>query len=74
MTLRPSALFAFALCAVLWAAAPAGAADAPLVAGYWTEFYEHWVGVFRQQNGVVMLTLGIGAVCLFVITRGKWKK
>ena len=46
----------------------------PLFAAYWSAFYDHWAGVFRQQNGVVMLTLGLGAVCLFVITRGKWKK
>jgi hypothetical protein len=46
----------------------------PLFAGYWTAFYDHWAGVFQQQNGVVMLTLGIGLVCLFIITRGKWKK
>ncbi len=75
MTLRPFTLFAVAACALLFAAGPAAAADsAPLVAGYWDEFYDHWSGVVKQQNGVVMLTLVIGAVCLFIITRGKWQK
>ena len=75
MTLRSLRLFALALCGALWTALPAGAADSgALVAGYWTEFYEHWAGLLKQQNGVVMATLGIGVVCLFIITRGKWKK
>ncbi len=72
MTLRTLALLA--LCALSLTAGPAGAADAPLVAGYWTEFTDHWTGVFKQQNGVVMGTLLLGVVCLFIITRGKWKK
>ena len=43
-------------------------------AGYWSGFLDHWRGVFQQQNGVVMGALLVGAVCLFIITRGKWKK
>ena len=31
-------------------------------------------GVFQKQNGVVLVVLGVGAVALFIITRGKWKK
>ena len=42
--------------------------------GYWTGFWEHWGGYFKQQSGVVMIALGVGAVSLFIITRGKWKK
>lgn len=75
MSLRPLTLFALATGAALLTAPPAGAADSgALFAGYWTEFYEHWAGVLKQQNGVVMATLGLGAVCLFIITRGKWRK
>ena len=37
------------------------------------QFVEHWTGVFQKQNGIVLGTLLIGAVCLFIITRGKWK-
>lgn len=43
-------------------------------AGYWQGFLDHWGGVFQKQNGVVMGALLIGVVCLFIITRGKWKK
>lgn len=75
MSLRPITPFALTACAALLTALPAAAADSSaLVAGYWTEFYEHWAGVLKQQNGVVMATLGLGAVCLFIITRGKWRK
>lgn len=75
MSLRPLTSFALAACAALATALPARAADSgALVAGYWTEFYEHWAGLLKQQNGVVMATLGVGAVCLFIITRGKWRK
>lgn len=55
----------------------AGAAESsatPLVANYWDGFIKHWTGVFQQQNGIVMGTLVVGAVCLFIITRGKWRK
>lgn len=52
----------------------AGPAARPLVAGYWGEFVDHWSGKLRQQNGVVMFALGVGAVGLFIITRGKWLK
>ena len=75
MTLRPLRPFALAAAAAPLLAAPAAAgAGVPLVAGYWTEFYDHWSGLLRQQNGVVVFTMGVGAVCLFIITRGKWRK
>ncbi|MFM8272272.1 MAG: hypothetical protein ACKODX_08035 [Gemmata sp.] len=74
MTLRLLGLFALALLALPLAAGPAGAADGPLFAGYWSEFVDHWTGVLRRQNGVVLFALGVGAVCLFIITRAKWKK
>lgn len=73
---RTLVLFGLAALAVLLAAAPAPAADGPppLVASYWEGFIDHWSGVFQKQNGVVMGALVVGAVCLFIITRGKWKK
>jgi hypothetical protein len=72
MTLRTVAL---ALVALALAAAPAAAAEAaPPLASYWSGFVDHWSGAFKKQNGIVMFALLVGAVCLFVITRGKWQK
>jgi Spy/CpxP family protein refolding chaperone len=75
MTLRTAAL---ALAALALAAAPATAASAaaaaPPLASYWSGFLDHWSGAFKKQNGIVMFALLVGAVCLFVITRGKWRK
>lgn len=47
---------------------------APLLGSYWEGFIDHWSGVFKKQNGIVMGTLLVGALCLFIITRGKWRK
>ena len=71
-----SILFA-ALALVLLHSAPASAATGaatPPIADYWDGFVEHWSGMLKKQNGVVMFVLGLGAVSLFIITRGKWKK
>jgi len=69
---------ALAVFAALLTAAPASAAEAApptLLAGsYWDGFVDHWSAVFQKQNGIVMGALLVGAVCLFIITRGKWKK
>jgi hypothetical protein len=46
----------------------------PLFGGYWSSFVDHWAGYFGQQNGVIMAALGLGALSLLIITRGKWKK
>jgi hypothetical protein len=65
----------FAAAAILALASPAAASDgAPLFGGYWSQFVNHWTGYFGKQNGVIMFALGLGAVSLFIITRGKWKK
>jgi hypothetical protein len=53
---------------------PAAASSGGPVFGYWSEFLDHWGGYFKKQSGVVMIALGVGAVSLFIITRGKWKK
>jgi hypothetical protein len=76
MTHRRLPPLLLAALAVPLAAGPAlaGADPAPLVAGYWAEFLDHWATVFQRQNGIVMGTIGFGALCLFIITRGKWKK
>jgi hypothetical protein len=73
MTTRTLALLTLAALAVACTANPAAAADAPL-ASYWSGFIDHWSGAFKKQNGIVMFALLVGAVCLFVITRGKWRK
>ena len=76
MTLRTTAPALLAALAVLTTAGPVAAAGAgpALVAGYWEGFLDHWTDVFQKQNGIVMLALVVGALCLFIITRGKWRK
>lgn len=80
MSTRTFVLFFLAAVAVPLCAGPALAGDsagggsAPVFAGYWNSFIEHWTDVLSKQNGVVMAALLVGAVCLFIITRGKWKK
>lgn len=76
---RASIAFRIALSLMLLAtiAAPVAAgatSGSPLIGSYWTGFVDHWLGQLKQQNGVVLFALGIGAVSLFIITRGKWKK
>jgi hypothetical protein len=46
----------------------------PLYASYWDGFVEHWGSKIKKQNGVIMVVLAVGAVSLFIITRGKWNK
>jgi hypothetical protein len=46
----------------------------PLFAGYWGEFIDHWTGKLKNQNSIILCALGVGAVGLFIITRGKWLK
>jgi hypothetical protein len=65
---------ALALSAGPAAAAPPGPPAAPLFASYWSSFLDHWGDFFKKQNGIVMAALGVGAVSLFIITRGKWLK
>jgi hypothetical protein len=58
-------------------AAPAFAAEsssATLFGSYWQDFLDHWGEVLQQQNGIVMGVLAVGALALFIITRGKWRK
>lgn len=73
-TTRRLPALAFLALLALPAAAAAGPGGPVLAVGYWEGFVEYWKGVFQQQNGVVMGVLGVGAVALFIITRGKWRK
>ncbi len=41
---------------------------------YTSGFIDYWSKFFKKQNGIVMTALVVGAVCLFIITRGKWRK
>jgi hypothetical protein len=62
---------------LLVSTAPAFAGEPGSVAlfgSYWQDFLDHWGEVFMQQNGIVMGVLGVGALALFIITRGKWRK
>jgi len=70
-----SLLVAVALAASAAPAAAASAAPAaPLFGGYTSNFLDHWADFFKKQNGIIMAALGVGAVSLFIITRGKWLK
>ena len=74
-------LAAVAALALALTASPAAASPTatpvsatPLLGGYWQEFWDHWTGLLKKQNGVIMAALGVGAVSLIIITRGKWRK
>jgi hypothetical protein len=60
--------------AVLTPSPAAASVGNPVFAGYWSDFVDHWFGYFSKQQGVVLVALGVGAVSLLIITRGKWKK
>lgn len=64
------ALFASPLQAAVASSAPV----APVFATYWDGFLDHWGGMLKKQNGIIMFALGVGALSLFIITRGKWNK
>lgn len=68
-------LFALTLLALITLAGPVAAGSGePLFGNYWQGFLDFWKGTFQKQNGVVMGVLGVGAVALIIITRGKWQK
>ena len=56
---------------------PAAADAAPPLAagGYWGQFSDYWLGRFKQQSGMVLAVLAVGAVGIGIIIFGnKWKK
>ena len=67
-------LVAAALAASAGPAAASSAPVTPLFGGYASGFIDHWTEFFKKQNGIIMAALGVGAVSLFIITRGKWIK
>jgi len=74
-SLSAARLFGVAVLLLLSLATPAAAGDGGAVFGnYWQGFIEYWQGAFMKQNGIVMGVLGVGALALFIITRGKWRK
>ena len=41
---------------------------------YWQSFVEFWTRSIKQQNSMVLIVVGLGAVGIFIITRAKGKK
>ncbi|QEL13218.1 hypothetical protein [Limnoglobus roseus] len=70
----------FAVAALFVLAAPPLAAAEPLFAQksvlhkYWDGFADYWGGSLKSQSTITMVVVGTGAIALFIITRGKWKK
>ena len=73
MFLSCIAIFACMICVN-----PVGAAPSSLMASgfgrYWEGFKEYWISFIRRQDGVMLVALVVGAVSIFILTRGKWKK
>ena len=48
----------------------------PLAAGsYWRQFGDYWLTRVREQSGMVLAVLGVGALAIGIIVLGnKWKK
>ena len=42
--------------------------------GYWRGFQKYWSSYIGNTSGIVMTALVVGAISLFIITRGKWSK
>jgi hypothetical protein len=45
-----------------------------LAGGYWYGFKQFWLSYIADTDGVVLTALLVGAIALFIITRGKWLK
>jgi len=61
--------------AAIAAAASMLLAPTPVFAGqYWEGFKRYWTGFVGNASGVVITALVVGAISLFIITRGKWAK
>jgi len=65
----------FAVVAILIGAAPVAAApdafDPPFAVGYWTGFVQFWSDWIKNRNAVLFTVLVVGAIAIFIITRGK---
>lgn len=73
-TTTRAALAAAAVVALAGPAAAAGPAALYARTGYLTKFAEYWSGLFKNSNGITLIVLAVGAVALYIITRGKWRK
>jgi hypothetical protein len=64
-----------AMTLLMMTASDARAAGKPsMMYRYWRDFKEYWLGSFENQGSIVLVTLLVGALAIFIITRGKWKK
>lgn len=52
-------------------AAATPAVEPPFGAGYVTRFLDFWSNWFKNRNAVLFSVLIVGAVAIFIITRGK---
>lgn len=61
-----------ALLLLVLLAGPAQAAPAnPPFASYWSGFLDFWADWFKNRNAVLFTALIVGALSIFIITRGK---
>ncbi len=44
------------------------------IGGFWQGFTHYWSRLVTSVDGVVMMAIGLGALGIFIITRGKWIK
>ncbi len=42
--------------------------------GYWSGFKKFWFSFIADTDGAVLAAIVVGAIALFIITRGKWGK
>ncbi len=79
----PWSLSLLALGVVLGFALDALAASSTLSGGvlladgwrvYWQNFQAYWTRDFIRQGGLPLMVLALGALAIFIITRGKWQK
>jgi hypothetical protein len=73
---RLAATFAACLLAALLCTPDASAAvvGASSFRSYWHNFVDFWTSDFLRQGGIVITVLVCGAIGIFIITRGKWRK
>jgi hypothetical protein len=73
-TMKPTHVRTTWRLAALGALASVLSAPAPAAAGYWAGFKKFWGEYLADASGVVTTALIVGAISLFIITRGKWAK
>jgi hypothetical protein len=73
------AAFAFSFALGLVFAGPVSASEPVFAASnslkrYWDDFSDYWTSSFRNKSAITLTVLGVGAVAMFIVTRGKWQK